>query len=154
MGSNLNNPCAQLGLALSKLNLLPFSTVVKVSSFYQSSSILSGQPDYINSVVAIKSGLLPMELLRALQSIENSQGRTRQERWGARTLDLDILIFNDQIINNPFLQVPHPSIQDRPFVMYPLIEIAKESFVFPDGRQLGEIASLCFNLDTRRLSRI
>jgi len=94
-------------------------------------------------VIAVETTLLPMVLLRALQTIENAQGRIRKtERWGARTLDLDILLYNDQIIDLPDLTVPHSGITDRAFVLYPLHEIAPDLQV-PGHGALADLLSQC-----------
>ncbi|RON09600.1 2-amino-4-hydroxy-6-hydroxymethyldihydropteridine diphosphokinase, partial [Pseudomonas brassicacearum] len=95
------------------LGQLPQTTLVGVSAFYQSDSLLPGQPRYTNAVAALDSDLAPIELLDALQAIENDQGRERLERWGPRTLDLDILLFGDRLIDEPRLKVPHYQIQER-----------------------------------------
>lgn len=107
MGSNLAEPAAQLRHALAALEQLPETRLAGVSSFYQSDSLLPGQPRYTNAVAALDSSLEPLALLDALQAIENDQGRERLERWGPRTLDLDILLFGERLINEPRLKVPH-----------------------------------------------
>jgi len=99
MGSNLAAPEQQLRNAIEALAQLPGTTVAGVSAFYQSDSLLPGQPRYTNAVAALDSCLAPLELLDALQAIENDQGRERLERWGPRTLDLDILLFGDRLID-------------------------------------------------------
>ena len=108
--------------------------LVGVSAFYQSDSLLPGQPRYTNAVAALDSALAPLELLDALQAIENGQGRERLERWGPRTLDLDILLFGDRLIDEPRLKVPHYHMQERAFVLYPLAELAPADLRLADGR--------------------
>ena len=100
MGSNLADPAEQLRSAIEALAQLPQTELVGVSAFYQSDSLLPGQPRYTNAVAALDSTLPPLELLDALQAIENGQGRERLERWGPRTLDLDIVLFGERLIDD------------------------------------------------------
>ena len=134
MGSNLADPAEQLRSAVEALAQLPQTALVGVSAFYQSDSLLPGQPRYTNAVAALDSTLAPLDLLDALQAIENDQGRERLERWGPRTLDLDILLFGDRLIDEPRLKVPHYHMQERAFVLYPLAELAPADLRLADGR--------------------
>ncbi len=143
MGSNLAAPEQQLRSAIEALAQLPGTTVAGVSAFYQSDSLLPGQPRYTNAVAALDSCLAPLELLDALQAIENDQGRERLERWGPRTLDLDILLFGDRLIDEPRLQVPHYQMHLRAFVLYPLAELAPATLQLPDGRRLSDLLAAC-----------
>ena len=143
MGSNLADPEDQLRSAVQALAQLPDSRFVGVSGFYQSDSLLPGQPRYTNAVAAIDSSLAPLDLLDALQAIELDQGRERQERWGPRTLDLDILLFGDRLIDEPRLKVPHYHMHARPFVLYPLAELAPASLKLSDGRTLAQLLDDC-----------
>ena len=143
MGSNLADPADQLRSAVQALAQLPDSRLIGVSAFYQSDSLLPGQPRYTNAVVALDSSLAPIELLDALQAIENEQGRERLERWGPRTLDLDILLFGDRLIDEPRLKVPHYQIQERAFVLYPLAELAPQDLRLADGRALSDLLAAC-----------
>lgn len=126
LGSNLAEPVQQIKAARSKIAALSDIKELAFSSLYQSEPMgSSNQPDYINAVMAVTTTLPPLDLLKKLQAIEHAQGRIRTgERWGARTLDLDVLIYGDLLINEPYLTVPHPGIDQRPFVLYPLYEIA------------------------------
>ncbi len=126
LGSNLDGPEAQLQRAFKALDGLPRSRVVARSSFYRSAPMgPADQPDYVNAVAALDTGLSPLELLDALQAVEAAQGRVRgPERWGPRTLDLDILLYGAERIDTPRLKVPHPGMAQRPFVLWPLAEIA------------------------------
>ena len=126
MGSNLADPAEQLRSAVEALAHLPQSRWVGVSAFYQSDSLLPGQPRYTNAVAAIDSNLAPLALLDALQAIETDQGRERLERWGPRTLDLDLLLHGDDRLDSPELTVPHPRIGERAFVLRPLADLAPE----------------------------
>ncbi|OZY63851.1 2-amino-4-hydroxy-6-hydroxymethyldihydropteridine diphosphokinase [Pseudomonas fragi] len=143
MGSNLADPADQLRSAVQALAQLPDSRLIGVSAFYQSDSLLPGQPRYTNAVAAIDSSLAPLDLLDALQAIELDQGRERQERWGPRTLDLDILLFGDRLIDEPSLKVPHYHMHARPFVLYPLAELAPASLKLSDGRTLAQLLDDC-----------
>jgi 2-amino-4-hydroxy-6-hydroxymethyldihydropteridine diphosphokinase len=143
MGSNLAAPSEQLRSAAQALAQLPQSEMIGVSGFYQSDSLLPGQPRYTNAVAALDSALAPLDLLDALQAIENEQGRERLERWGPRTLDLDILLFGDRLIDEPRLKVPHYHMQERAFVLYPLAELAPAELRLADGRTLAELLAAC-----------
>ncbi|PJK36494.1 2-amino-4-hydroxy-6-hydroxymethyldihydropteridine diphosphokinase [Pseudomonas sp. S10E 269] len=151
MGSNLAAPDQQLRSALDALAQLPGTTVAGVSTFYQSDSLLPGQPRYTNAVAALDSRLAPLELLDALQAIEIDQGRERLERWGPRTLDLDILLFGDRLIDEPRLKVPHYQMHLRAFVLYPLAELAPASLTLPDGQTLDDLLAACPFVGLERL---
>ena len=151
MGSNLAAPEEQLRSAVQALAQLPDSRLVGVSAFYQSDSLLPGQPRYTNAVAAIDSTLPPLDLLDALQAIELDQGRERHERWGPRTLDLDILLFGDRLIDEPRLKVPHYHMHARPFVLYPLAEVAPASLKLADGRTLAQLLADCPFVGLERL---
>lgn len=142
MGSNLAAPAEQLREALKALEQLPHTRLSGVSSFYVSDSLLPGQPRYTNAVAALDTALEPLALLDALQSIENGQGRERLERWGPRTLDLDILLFGDRLIDEARLRVPHYHMQARAFVLYPLAELAP-GIILADGRTLDDLLAAC-----------
>jgi len=142
LGSNLADPAEQLREAIKAMGLLPQSSLSDVSSFYVSDSLLPGQPRYTNAVAAIDTSLPPLALLDALQGIENDQGRKRLERWGPRTLDLDILLFGDRVIDEPRLKVPHYQMQVRAFVLYPLAELAP-GLTLGDGRELNDLLAQC-----------
>jgi len=143
MGSNLAEPAEQLRSAVEALARLPKTRLAGVSAFYQSDSLLPGQPRYTNAVAALDSDLAPLELLDALQAIETGQGRERLERWGPRTLDLDILLFGDRLIDEPRLKVPHYHMQARAFVLYPLAELAPAELRLADGRRLKDLLAAC-----------
>ncbi|CAI8794768.1 MULTISPECIES: 2-amino-4-hydroxy-6-hydroxymethyldihydropteridine diphosphokinase [Pseudomonas] len=143
MGSNLAEPAEQLRSAIQALAQLPDTQLVGVSAFYQSDSLLPGQPRYTNAVAALDSRLAPLDLLDALQAIETGQGRERLERWGPRTLDLDILLFGDRLIDEPRLKIPHYHMQARAFVLYPLAELAPADLRLADGRLLKDLLAAC-----------
>lgn len=152
MGSNLAAPEAQLRSAIEALAQLPASQLRGVSAFYQSDSLLPGQPRYTNAVAALDSNLEPLVLLDALQAIENQQGRERNERWGPRTLDLDILLFGDRLLDEPRLKVPHYHMHARPFVLYPLAELAPAELRLADGRTLKALLDACPFVGLERLA--
>ena len=151
MGSNLAAPDQQLRSAIQVLAQLPDTCVAGVSAFYQSDSLLPGQPRYTNAVAALDSRLAPLDLLDALQAIENDQGRERLERWGPRTLDLDILLFGDRLIDEPRLKVPHYQMHLRAFVLYPLAELAPAALQLPDGKRLSALLEACPFVGLERL---
>ncbi len=104
-------------------------TVIRVvarSHLYKTAPIGPPQPDYLNACILIETSLTPRALMRRLLAVENQFGRVRHERWGARSLDLDLLLFGDQIIDLPGLSVPHPRLHERAFVLVPLIDIAPQ----------------------------
>lgn len=144
LGSNLAAPLRQLRSALAALAQLPQTTLAGQSSFYASDPLgPSDQPRYVNAVAALDTGLQPLQLLDALQRIEREQGRVRKaERWGPRTLDLDILLFGERLIADERLSVPHYHMHARPFVLYPLAELAP-GLALPDGRRLSELLAAC-----------
>ncbi len=128
LGANLEAPLQQLQQAVAALRQLPQSELVAVSSFYGSKPMgPQDQPDYVNAVAALDTRLSAEALLDALQQIEQNQGRQRKaDRWGARTLDLDILLYGDAQIDTARLTVPHYGLHQREFVVYPLLEIAAQ----------------------------
>ncbi len=139
LGSNLQNPLAQLHTALANIDRHPSITLLACSRFYGSKAIGPGeQADYLNAAVKIETDLSALELLAEVQAIENQQGRERKLRWGARTLDIDILLYSDHVIDEPQLQIPHPRIAQRAFVLLPLQEIAPE-LKLPNGTSLPSL---------------
>ena len=140
LGSNLHTPLEQLKRALKALAQLPQTQLMAVSSFYRSKPLgPQDQPDYLNAAVEISTALSPLALLDELQRIENEQGRVRLRRWGERTLDLDILLYGDEIIQTERLTVPHYDMHNREFVIVPLAEIAP-NLILPNGQKLAELA--------------
>lgn len=125
LGSNLDNPQAQVRAALGALDRLPGSRVVSSSSLYRTAPVgLREQPDFINAVAQIETELGARALLDALLEIERAQNRVRAEKNGPRTLDLDLLLYGDTVIREQDLSVPHPRMHQRAFVLAPLAEIA------------------------------
>ena len=140
LGANLHQPLQQLQQAVVALAALEHCQLLKVSSLYGSKPMgPQDQPDYVNAVAALTTTLSAEQLLDQLQKIELEQGRQRKdERWGPRTLDLDILLFGDQTINSERLTVPHYGMKVREFVLYPLAELAPELHL-PDGSTLSQL---------------
>lgn len=140
LGANLNNPKQQIEVAFKALANLPNTQLLLRSSLYQSAPMgPQDQDDYINAVAKIETSLTPFDLLDQLQSIEKTQGRVRKaERWGPRTLDLDLLLFGDQAIQCERLTIPHYGLRQRAFVLLPLQEIAPE-LKLPDGTSINSI---------------
>lgn len=140
LGSNLAEPLAQVQAALNALAALPDTQLVARSSYYRSRPMgPQDQPDYLNLVVALDTLLAPEALLDHTQAIELQQGRVRKaERWGPRTLDLDMLLYGDQIIDTPRLTVPHYGLTVREFMLYPLAEIAPD-LLLPRGEHLWQL---------------
>ena len=128
LGSNLDEPVWQVRQALVALDELPQTQCLVASTLYRNPPLgPQSQPDYVNAVAAVATDLAPMALLRALQSLEAAAGRHRgAERWGPRPLDLDILLYDQLMLDGPELCLPHPGLTERAFVVYPLAEIAPE----------------------------
>lgn len=127
LGSNLNWPKRQLNQALSALRSLPHSQISAVSKIYHSKPLgVKAQPNYCNMVVALKTSLHPIQILAFCKKIEQKQGRLRKIVWGSRTIDIDILLYGNQIIVSPRLVLPHPQILLRDFVYVPLLEISQD----------------------------
>jgi|SRR5476651_35179 len=139
IGSNLAEPLAQVSAALSALSRLPCTRLAACSSYYRSRPLgPQDQPDYLNAVAALDTRLSPEQLLNHTQSIELRQGRTRKaDRWGPRTLDLDILLFDNLTLRTARLTVPHYDMKNREFMLYPLAELAP-GLIFPDGESLAD----------------
>jgi 2-amino-4-hydroxy-6-hydroxymethyldihydropteridine diphosphokinase len=143
LGSNLNNPPKQLHKALRELSILPMTRFIKVSRFYRTQPLgRAWQPAYLNAVAWLNTGLQAIDLLDRLQVIESSHGRLRSGyRWGARVLDLDILLFGDSPIDLPRLTVPHYGLAQRDFVVLPLLDIAPNEMQIPGFGRLSDLAS-------------
>ncbi len=134
LGANLGDTRATLDNALAALAALPGTTLVARSSFYATAPVDADGPDYLNAVAALETTLAAPDLLAALQAEEAAHGRARSYRNAPRTLDLDLLLFGDEIIDLPQLTVPHPRMHERAFVLAPLVEIAPEIVIPGHGR--------------------
>ena len=128
LGANLQDPAAQVRRALDELHSLPQSRLLSHSPLYKSPPLgPSDQPDYVNAVAALQTGLEPLALLTELRAIELRHGRRRDgSRWGPRTLDLDLLLYGERVLDTPELTLPHPGLHERAFVLYPLFDVAPE----------------------------
>ena len=143
LGSNLDDPDQQLHKAVNALARLKNVNVVSDSGLFKSKPMTLNnepQPDYFNAVVKVETSMTPHELLDCLQAIENQQARVREKKWGPRTLDLDILIYDDLQLKNERLTIPHPGIAHRAFVLYPLKNIESE-LTIPGLGKLSELLS-------------
>lgn len=141
LGSNLDDPPAQLVEGLAAIDRLPRSHRVRTSAFYRTPPVgPPDQPDFCNAVAAVDTGLQPMALLDALQAIEAAAGRRRGRRWGPRILDLDLLLYGERVIDELRLQVPHPRLHQRGFVLVPLAAVAPETVV-PGRGTAAELAA-------------
>jgi 2-amino-4-hydroxy-6-hydroxymethyldihydropteridine diphosphokinase len=142
LGSNLEDPLAQVIRALDELAGISRTTLLARSAIYSSHAVGPVQPDYINAVALLDTQLEPLALLDALQAIEQVHERVRIQHWGPRTLDLDLLLYDDQTIDMERLKVPHPYLTQRSFVLYPLADITPNLHL-PDGTPLEELLSRC-----------
>ncbi len=149
LGSNLADPLQQVQNALDALAAIPQTRVVAVSSFYRTPPYgPQDQPDYLNAVVELATALQPDALLDHTQRVEQEQGRVRKDhRWGPRTLDLDILLFDRQTLASDRLTVPHYDMHNRAFMLVPLLEIAP-AITLPNGTP---VASLLAPLDCSQI---
>ncbi len=151
LGSNLDDPIAQINHAFELLEKIVDTRLIARSSLYRSAPFGSiAQPDFINAVACLESGLEPKALLNELHGIERSCGRKRGIRWGPRTLDLDLLVFGEQKIDQAGITLPHPGIGERNFVLLPLMEIAAE-LVIPG---LGLISDIAVDRSEPQISRL
>jgi 2-amino-4-hydroxy-6-hydroxymethyldihydropteridine diphosphokinase len=126
LGANLGDATATLNAAVAALAALPLTTLTARSKTYRSAPVDAHGPDYLNAVAELDTALLPAALLRELQRIEQAHGRERAYRNAPRTLDLDLLLYGDQVIATPELTVPHPRMHERAFVLLPLQELAPD----------------------------
>jgi 2-amino-4-hydroxy-6-hydroxymethyldihydropteridine diphosphokinase len=160
LGSNLEDPVNQVLYGLDDLDTVIHTTCRAQSSLYSSPAMVlesgvsgaepQNQPDYINAVAKEETALGPRLLLRELQHLEAMHNRKREERWGPRTLDLDILLYDDRCIESPELTVPHPGLYERNFVLYPLAEIAPDL----DIPGLGLLAGLLEHCERGSLQKL
>jgi len=156
LGANLGDRFAALSSATSALRALPGCALLRCSPWYESSPLgPADQPDYLNGVCLLTTPLKPLQLLHELQTIEAAHGRDRNAtgavRWGARALDLDLLLYGDEVINTARLTVPHPGIASRSFVLQPLYDIAPTLHV-PEAGKVSELLAKCEKYDIRPAS--
>lgn len=151
LGSNLGDSIANLHSAIAQLAAVEGITLQAVSRFYTSKPMgPQDQPDYVNAVACVQTKLTPLDLLNTLFTVERAHGRVRNPalRWGARTLDLDLLLYGTQTVNLPQLHIPHVGLGQRAFVVVPLMDIAP-CLILPNGTKLQDcLAALtCDDLD-------
>lgn len=152
LGSNLSGPVEQLTHALDSLAHVSGITLSQVSPFYTSKPMgPQDQPDYVNAVAEIVTRLSPHRLLDCLQAIEQQQGRLRLQHWGARTVDLDLLLYGEQQIHDDRLTVPHPGIAERDFVLRPLSDLVPPDFTIPGVGVIEQLLANCPSYDLIRL---
>jgi len=151
LGSNLADPLVQVRRALMELESIPGTRVTARSSLYRTFPVgYLEQPDFINAVASVQTTLKPQALLAALLAIENRHGRRRAMRNAPRTLDLDLLLYGEVVLDQDALTLPHPRLHERAFVLAPLAEIAPEAMV--PGR--GRVGDLLARVDCNGVSRI
>ena len=141
LGSNLGESRSILTGAIDRLRSHPQIEVIAVSSWHLTAPIGPPQPDYLNGCTTIETSLEPLALLAILQEIETDFGRVRREIWGARTLDLDLLLYGHSTIDLPTLQIPHPHMLERAFVLTPLAEIAPSWIEPRSGQSIAMLSS-------------
>jgi len=152
LGSNLEDPARQVLVAMDELDAVPRTRVLARSTLYRSGPLGKlDQPDFINAVAKLQTELSAVELMRALQAIETKHHRVRGEANAPRTLDLDLLLFGDDIIRESSLTVPHPRMHERAFVLMPLAEIGGGQTNIP-GR--GTVASLLAQIADQRIKKL
>ena len=136
LGSNIDQPIEQVRRALAAIGTLPDTRLVAASSLYRNPPMgLADQPDYVNAVAQLRTGLSAPALLRELQGVEERHGRVKSApRWDPRCIDLDILLFGSVRMSDDSLTIPHPGLHQRSFVLYPLYEIAPDIVVPGHGR--------------------
>jgi 2-amino-4-hydroxy-6-hydroxymethyldihydropteridine diphosphokinase len=150
LGSNMGNRLDNIRRAVGVMR--PLGSVTAKSEVYETPpwGILA-QPRFLNACVLLETETMPLDLLAGLKDIERGLGRVQREHWGPREIDIDILTYGDEVLEEPGLVVPHPFMKERAFVLRPLFEIAPDLKLPPDG---GEIARLIEKLDTSGIIRI
>lgn len=139
LGSNIGDRENNIKLAICELNKHPEIFITKISSLYETKPVgMVDQPDFLNLVISINTNLTPRELLTECLHTESELGRVRNQRWGPRNIDIDILIYHNQVIQDEVLQIPHPRLHERSFVLIPLQEIAYDISVY-QGLTSGDL---------------
>ena len=145
LGSNLGDRENNIASALSSLAIHPQIQLCQTSSLYQTAPVgYLDQPDFLNAVVSLRTKLLPLELLDVCQAVEQQLGRVRTEKWGPRTIDIDLLVYHDLVCHSDRLTLPHPRLKERCFVLVPLAEIASDTPV-SDGMTAVELLAGCLD---------
>ena len=152
LGSNRGESRQVLEAALQRLARLDETTLTARSSLYKTAPVGPPQPDYLNACALIETHLSPQELMAQLLALEAEFGRVRQERWGPRILDLDILFYGDHVITEPDLHIPHPRLRERAFVLVPLAEIAPNWIDPETGQSVAELVQTIQNDGVERIA--
>ena len=151
LGSNLDDPAAQIRAGLREIDELPQTRVARASSLYRSAPVgYRNQPDFVNAVAELETGLAPRALLDHLLAVERAHGRVRQFPNAPRTLDLDIVLYGERAVCEPGVDIPHPRMHERAFVVVPLAEIAPDARV--PGR--GRVSDLLEHVDSASVVRL
>lgn len=151
LGANLGDPGRQIKLAIEELKKLPDTSLVLMSGMYKSAPLgYADQPDFLNAVACLDTGLPATQLLENLQKIEQRQGRERPFANAPRTLDLDLLLYGDQVLATPPLTLPHPRMHERAFVLRPLLELDSEISI--PGK--GKASTLLSGCDSQKIERV
>jgi 2-amino-4-hydroxy-6-hydroxymethyldihydropteridine diphosphokinase len=151
LGANLGEPGRALQQAFLELDAIPHTRLVKASSLYRSEPVgYADQPQFVNAVAQLETGLPAERLLAELQAIEARHGRSRSFANAPRTLDLDLLLFADAVLDHPGLKIPHPRMHERAFVLVPLLEIAPDAAI-PGRGEAKALLERCSNRGVERL---
>jgi len=152
LGSNLQNPVSQVTRAFDGIAELPRTQLIRRSSLYRTAPVgYDNQPDFINAAAEVSTDLPALELLRALLALEASFGRERPFPNAPRVLDLDLLLYDDLVMQTPELTLPHPRMHERGFVLYPLAEIAPDEEIKGKGR-IADLMSACADQGVERMT--
>lgn len=152
LGGNLDHPAARLLRVMGELDDLPHTRLLRASSLYRTAPVgYDDQPDFINAVALVETTLTPEALMLELLACETRHGRVREQRNGPRTLDLDLLLYQDRMLDDRFVTLPHPRMHVRPFVLVPLLEIAPDAIVPGQGPARALLARCPDIADVRRI---
>lgn len=152
LGSNLQQPQQQVQRAFNELACLPKTSLIKHSSLYRTAPVgYDNQPDFINAAAEIETDLAPLQLLHALLALENTHGRERPFPNAPRVLDLDLLLYDDEVMHTAELTLPHPRMHERGFVLFPLAEIAPD-LIIPNYGNITQLAQTCLDQGVEKVS--
>jgi len=152
LGSNIGDSKLNLNVAIQKISHLNDTQLINVASFYLTKAWgNTRQQDFINTVISIKTKLAPNALLLVLQNIENEMGRVRKEKWEPRVIDIDILLYEDTVVKQPQLTIPHPYLTERSFVLVPLFELDKTLIIPKQGKLADFVKKKFHNNDIIRI---
>lgn len=148
LGTNLGDRLANLQGAVDLLAATPGIRVVRSSRVYETAPVGPPQPDFLNAVIEVDTDLEPDGLLAAAAAAERALHRVRDVRWGPRTIDVDVLTYDDRVIDTPDLTVPHPRMHERAFVLAPLMDLEPDP-PLPDGRRARDLSTEGWSADVR-----